>query len=522
MNNNEFDKLIKERLEGFSATPSEQVGKRLSRKMFFRNIWFFHKSKALFILIFISGVAAFNLCQTEENRQLLTKKSESATHHNKNVKKQEIKSSDKTRRTFSPVEKDNQKLKQSGHKKEQIAFEDKREQQTTNVSLTTPKNSITTNNKQKRALQKSRNKRKSLTHQLKQQNLPLNNLEQLAANGKNAKRTATHNKKSQSEWIEKEISINNKETLRKFKKKDFKEMALPPLTLQPFESKNYDLSNNEDYAKKHQINFSFDAYMTPYNKVNIINQVDKKYEANWWDFYTNKGYQNSGMEFGVRGNAEWKNIIFSLGVQNNRIIDYKPMYKHEEIEGDFLEEAFELDEISGVQILAKDSAHYVFYTEDNEELINHLENDKFNTYSYASIPVSLGYQFHYSVFTLALSGGFVYNRVTGVKGTYLKRYQNNEKFDIYYNKGIETSLLYKQNDMLRSSFISYLGTATLNIAISSSFDCFGELNYTVGKTPITNEGYIITKKYSNYGINFGVRYHLNARLKGNQSSVTSF
>ncbi len=521
MNNNEFDKLIKERLEGFSATPSEQVGRHLSRKMFFRNIWFFHKSKALFILIIISGVAAFNLCQTEDNCQLLTKKSEANTRH-KNIKQHELTSSDKKERTFSSVEKDNLELNRRGNKKEQIAFDDKRKKQTTNISLSTKKNSTTPNKKQKRVLQKSRNKRKGLTHQLKQQSLPSNDLEQLAVNGKKNKGRAKHNKNSQSEWIENEISINNKETLRKFKKKDFKEIVLPPLTLQPFESEDYDFSNNEDYAKKHRINFSFDAYITPYNKVNIINQVDKKYEANWWDFYTNKGYQNSGMEFGVRGNAEWKNIIFSLGVQNNRIIDYKPMYKHEEIEGDYLEEAFELDEISGVQVLAEDSAHYVFYTEDNEELINHLENDKYNTYTYTSIPVSLGYQFHYSVFTLALSGGFVYNRVTGAKGTYLKRYQNNKKFDIYYNKGIETSLLYKQNEMLRSSFISYLGTAVLNIAISPSFDCFGEFNYTVGKTPITKEDYMITKSYSNYGMNFGIRYHLNARLKGNQSSVTSF
>ncbi len=520
MNNKEFDNLIKDGLKGFSATPSADVGKGLSRKMFFRNIWFFHKGKALLILAFISGITAFNLWETKENNVLSTGENEKVAQID-GIKKNTPSTNDLSDNELEYSS--SKEITKHSDNTELIVFNENKTstENTTNNSSTRNIKTTSYHQEEKASLKKDK-KSTSLTNQDKQKSKEILDFKKQIKKSNQAKNTR-QDANNQSRIVHFDTQTNKnetKETLRKFKRKNYQEMILPPLELAPYEV--LDVAYNEDYAKKHRFNFSFDAYMTPYNKVNIVNQVEEKYQSNWWDFYTNKGYQNSGMEFGLRGNVEWKNIIFSLGIKYNRVVDYKPMYKHEEIEGDFLIEAFELDEISGVQVLAEDSAHYVFYTEDDEDLINHLENDKFNTYTYASIPISLGYQFQYSVFTFAVSGGMVYNKIAKVQGTYLKRYQSNEKFDIYYNKGIETSLLTKQNDMLRSSFISYLGTVILNIAVSPSFDCFGEFNYTVGKTPITNEDYMITKTYSNYGMNFGIRYHLNPRLKGNQSNEISF
>jgi len=94
--------------------------------------------------------------------------------------------------------------------------------------------------------------------------------------------------------------------------------------------------------------------------------------------------------------------------------------------------------------------------------------------------------------------------------------------DIYYNKGIETAILGKNNTMLKRQYFSYLASITTNIAITKSFDIFAEFTFQQSIKNITQENYFNTKKVRNFGSNFGVKYYLKPREQNNQLENYSF
>ena len=57
MNNELFDSIIREQLAQQMVTPSAGVKKALTKKMFFKNIWFFYKVKLFLSIIAITGTA---------------------------------------------------------------------------------------------------------------------------------------------------------------------------------------------------------------------------------------------------------------------------------------------------------------------------------------------------------------------------------------------------------------------------------------------------------------------------------
>ena len=234
---------------------------------------------------------------------------------------------------------------------------------------------------------------------------------------------------------------------------------------------------------------------------------------NWWDFYKESGYVNSKLEIGLNLNYNWKNIVASSGLELNKIVEYKPAFIYKSMDDADLLNNYGLSEISGVKVTEFDSAHYVFYTKNDPELIDKIENEHYNTYSYLSIPVKLGYEFQASKFSVLVQAGLSYNRLIGANGTYLRKYTNSETIDIYYNKGIETALLTRKNAMLKSSTISFIASAAGNIKVTPSFDLFGEFTFQKSRGNITKTDYIVQKKVTNFGTNFGVKYYLKPRSK---------
>ena len=474
MNNNKFDNIIKESLDGLSVTPSSTIGKSLSRKMVLKNIWFFHKKKAL-LTILIASITYFN--STSFNQE--PSNSANIVQNKSIIKNGELKTNKKIKTTNLPSE------NKTGNNVIKTTQESKEESYNKPLSIYQAEN---TNN--------SKTKNKSLKS--KTVNSELNSISILTK--------------------EQLIAVNSIKNLEKKNENKFKNYKINAF---PIENKirneiidfDYLASHNNDYTDQKKGIISFDAFFTPYNQTNIKNKVDGQYSENWWDFYRTTGYINSKIEAGLRVNYDWKNIVATTGFNYNRIVEYKPTYLYESYDTEDILSILGLSEISGVQVNGVDSAHYIFYTSKDDELIDRLENEEYNTYSYLSIPLKLGYEFKTSKFSVLVQAGINYNKLIGAKGTYLRRYTNNETLDIYYNKGIETALLTRKNSMLKQSNISFLASIAGNIKVSPVFDLFGEFTCQQSQSSITQKEYFIQKNTTNFGTNFGVKYYLEPRIK---------
>ena len=479
MNNNEFDNIIKESLEGFSVPPSPTIGKSLGRKMVVKNLWFFHKTKVL-LTILIASVSSITYFNTTSTNQELSNVSNIA-QGDLTIKKDQLKDLDKVNKSNSTSQKST-----PDNKTTEIV-------QNSNKETSTP------------------SKNKFQAKSIKSLKLKKNKKESLRPHKSNSKPSPTVPIKE-----EQIIALNEFNEAEESNKNDFKNYKINAF---PIENSiendivNFEQLANNDYVNPKKGIISFDAFFTPYNQTITKNKVDDQYSENWWDFYRETGYINSKIEGGIRVNYDWKNIIASTGINYNRVIEYKPTYLYESNSNEYVLTVLGLSEISGVQVNGVDSAHYIFYTQKDEELIDKLENEEYNTYSYLSIPLRLGYELETPKFSIIMQAGINYNKLIGAKGTYLRRYTNSETLDIYYNKGIETALLTRKNSMLKKSNFSFLASVAGNIRVSPTFDLFGEFTCEKSQNSITQNEYFLQKNTTNFGTNFGVKYYLEPRIK---------
>ena len=504
MNNEEFDNMIRQSVGNNSVAPSDQTGRSLGRKMRYKNIWFFHKTKAFLTLLLLGVVSiplwnSLNLEQNSNYQKLA---------HNSNGKEKS--------------------LYKKSDKKNQLILKDKTEKITLEKNHQIDKFNELSNIEKNETLKKENTSTKSETSE-KQSKLNNSSKVNLIKNRGLTKNIKLNNSNRNLE-VTRSIASSKDELLltKKHKTQDnnqsiVKIQPIKALLLNPqIENSIVDFTfdsqkQNVDYVK-YKGTFSIDAYITPFNQLNIENELNKselsqEYELKEWDFYTNEGIVNSGFSGGIRANYNWKNIIASGGVKIATLRDYKPMYKYESVKDEEVLEYFSLTEISGVQIQDKDSAHFVFHSENNPELINRLEKDAYNTYKYLSIPLRIGYEFKQDKYSIAVQGGGIYNHLLKAKGSYLKKYNNTEDLDIYYNRGIETVLLENENSMLKKGYFSFIGALITNVRLSESFDVFGEINYTKSFKNITKQNYFINKKAQTVSANFGVRYYLKPKTK---------
>lgn len=480
MNNNEFDNIIKSNLENVSVTPTPSVGKTLGRKMVLKNIWFFHKKKAALVLLLICSSSLF-LWNNSSNDLAF---SEQLANTNNNINS-------------------NTELEENATK--------------TNVNI---ENNISSNTKE------IENSIKTTSISSKKKNDTRNNYAKInstTTTKSNLKNTFS-NKNTPTQQLKNSFDqkVNRtKEQLANFTPEDIQNKRFSNKNAQflTFDNKNsivdytYDETINSDYAQTNKSSISFDAFLTPYNQTKISNTLDEQYQNNWWDFYRKTGLVSSGLEGGIRVNYDWKNIVTSTGITYNKVRNYSPKYIYESNNNQYLLNVLGLNEISGVQVNGVDSAHYVFYTAKDQELINSIENDAYSTFHYINIPLKTGYEFKAEKFSILLQAGVAFNKLIGANGNYLRRYQTSETLDIYYNKGIETALLTRKNSMLKKSYFSLLASLAGNVKVSPSLDLFGEFNFSQSHNSVTEKEYFLQKDVMNFGTNFGVKYYLEPRIK---------
>ncbi len=496
MNNQEFDNMIRAHVENNTVTPSAQVGKSLGRKMLFKNIWFFHKTKALLILLLLGSVSFPLWNKLSYNTEL-----------NPKITKYPNKES------FIPNSKQNEGSTLNSEKRtEKLIKEQNKDKALTSTDITNnkkledeSKTNLLIKNKQTETQRKSDKTIKVHSHEEKK----------VLKNNNDIKKIKLSN--AERQFLTADIGTNDSDKLS-YNSSSKKAYPLNSNIDKSIVDFTFDYQNKDVDYVKYKGTFSIDVYATPFNQLNIKNELNENelssdYDKKEWDFYRNEGIVNSGFAGGIRANYNWKNILVSSGLKISSLRDYKPMYKFENVQNEEVLEYFNLDEISGVQIQDKDSAHYVFHTENNEELIHKLENDKYNTYKYLSIPLRIGYEFKQDKYSIAVQGGGIYSRLLNVKGSYLRKYNNQSELDFYYNRGIETAQLENENTMLKKNYFSLLGAIVANVKIANNFDVFGEINYTQSLNNITKKNYFINKKTQTVSANFGIRYYLKPKTK---------
>jgi hypothetical protein len=513
MNNNEFDQLIKESLDNFSSTPSSKLGKELGRKMFVKNIWLFHKSKVLILILFLGASTLFFLkTDSPVSQDLMVSNQDS-----ENKKRSKELTNNKSAYISDLGKEDVNTLTKNENNKPVETKTNKGE--SANKSIIRKNNSTVTH--KNTSINNS-----TITHK----NTSVNNLSHHLHSTHKKKRSKQLNNKQLANKRIKQLSnetiIRDKELTSpkknnttgenyKFIKKQAKYIKNEmDNELVDFVNKAY---YSDDYAKEKNGKISIDAFFTPYNQTKIVNRVNEKYANNWWDFYKEEGYVNSQLEAGIRINYDWKNIIMTAGFNYDKIIELTPKYIYEKSDNESLMNLLNVSEISGVQVNGVDSAHYVFYTAQDEELITSLTENQSNRYHYVSIPLKIGYEFEASKFSIILQGGLSYNRLVGAKGNYLRKYESKENIDIYYNQGIELALLSRKNQMLKSSYFSFIASIAGNARLTSSLDLFGEFTYSKSQDLITKNDYFNGKKITNFGTNFGIKYYLQPRLNKNET-----
>ncbi|MCT4581581.1 MAG: hypothetical protein N4A35_09205 [Flavobacteriales bacterium] len=484
MKNNEFDNIIKDQLEGFSVTPSENLGKTLGKKMLFKNLWFFHKQKILVVLILI-GASTFPLWDLSGESMHSTNQEIVQKEHNSSKSVTTPLNQERAlQESEFPQQQQQQQLKNLVHTPQQKESTRVRHNNTPEYRS---KNQVT-------SVKNKQNKSEVRTTAPTNNSIPKNSLKESITSPLLANQT------------------NNEP--QRFDKKQPQLLAFE--AQKQLVNYTHQQTMNDDYAKSKRSQFSADAFISPYNHTNVNNILEQKYHKNWWDFYRETGFVSSGIEAGARINYDWNNIVTSTGITYNKIRDYKPKYIYESNHNEYLLDVLGISEISGVQVNGIDSAHYVFYTAQDEELIKRIEDETYSTYHYLTIPLKTGYEFKASNFSILLQVGCAYNHLFRANGTYLRRYTNNENIDIYYNKGIETALLSRKNSMLKTSYVSLLASLAGNVKIAPSIDLFGEFNFQQNRNSITKEEYFLQKDVNNFGTNFGVKYYFEPRIKSSK------
>lgn len=494
MNNEEFDQLIKNNVTDYSVSPSSSLGKSLSRKMFFRNIWIFHKKKAIILLLFI-GVSSllFLDSKSEQEKNNIAaisqiEKDISKTPFDTNLK--DKKTSNNTTEEKSSLKatitKEKNNLTNELKNSNQPSYKESQKEPTTKNIFSNPN---------------------SQTDKIEKVNLPNSNKSNISLD-------EIRKEKNPSKTIEDESKILN------ITRKDARYISTV-INSSLVEYKEKDRVS-DDYVKENKSSISIDAFITPYNQTKITNSIANQYTRNWKDFYAKDLYVNSKMEAGIRFNYKWNNIVVSTGVNFERVVENTPDYIYANSDDPLLLEEYKVSEMSGVKLNNSDSSQYIFYAAQDDELIESISENAYNRINYLAIPLKLGYEFEASSFSIIVQGGIVYNRLLNTKGNYLKRYQSSEQNNLYYNNGIEMAVLNNKNTMLKPSYFSFIASVSGNAKLNASVDLFAEFTCYKSQNELTKIDYFNPKKITNFGTNFGVKYYLRPRYEPKQTVPQQF
>ena len=532
---NDFDKLVKEQMSKMEVVPSKGTKKVLVFKMFFNNLFLFHKVKLVAALFLISSGGYLGVIYSENetssfsegNDELITEEvnvNKSAIQNNNLADysiKDEINSEDNLQKEIALKQNVSKVIIKEGDEKSEFSLQSIKEnerKENNNLVNTTAKKLISSNQKQVRSDKSVVNVAQKIAQGTADKDVSeiLSSKSDIVVSNQ-SKTTAPNSDNNFSikpkifegesiqkfttiepVLIETEIVLNN---------------SLPsPILIEPVDAYVSD-------PKKR--GFTIDAYYSMLNKVDIDNALDDDLSDYHWDFYKEYDYVKTGSRGGVNINYNWSNFKIGSGIQLSTLRDYKSIYKYYFLEGSS-SGGITTPTVSSAVVYGEDTAQ-VFYADPlNNELHEEIENE-YNTYTYLKVPLTLGYEFDFKYLSLELNGGVEYGHLINSTGVEIK-YGNvvNDPVPVYFYSDKYIGMMSRESENLNKHQLAILANATLRVRLSPSFDLYSSVYYSQSKTGIYSDNYFMQKMYKNYGAKIGVTYYLNKRLTLKETTRASF
>lgn len=513
---NKFDDIIKSQLESIQVDPTKRTRRILGFKLFFLNLLQFHKAKVAVGVSAVAIASAFfflNISQddakkesvaNDTEKQQLNKKNEEIAETNTN---KDLLNTSEQQGKDDIVEKQNTNaVDESGDISNSVKSDDKDKLVSDNESNSDSKLVTLSVEKNKRSNQEVKN----VIHEDRK---GLNNSD-------NGIAQSTDELKSNNNKQENDQRVANESFNTSNNQKQINEHQILADVLQPniiATDVEGELSSNvpqfemneDDYANNPKTRgISIDAYYTAINNTKINNKIQDG-SVYYWDFYKNQGFTNSGMKGGLNVNYMYNGFKFGTGIGYNQINEIRPDYKYVYDTTTFV--PFGGYTVSGTMVYEQDTT-LILYTPHTKDVTDAFSSNN-NQYRYITIPLSLGYEMYSGKWSFEANAGILYQRLIGASGLSVKVENfDNEAKNIFYYKDRYMTTLANNKRALNKNLVNMNLNFITRFKISSHLDLLGGVNYGTSINTIYVKNYFVSKQVQNFGIKFGVTYHINERL----------
>ncbi|MCB9187769.1 MAG: hypothetical protein H6599_00665 [Flavobacteriales bacterium] len=499
MNNELFDRMIKENLQEMQVAPSAGMKKVLGWKLFFQNLIVFHKVKVIAGLLFVTSGSTFyfvsNSSEVGWNDQVTAMLKSSTDDQNilvveqiENVEDHSSKDSDIQNVAENKTDDNivnnevytNVNQNSSDKKNEKVGTE---KWNNPNLSNTNAKNSVKSNTSKVQVVQSNENN--------------------LVSKSEDLATTSLENEEFVSLYHEDHRSISLLSESNLTTPQEGGEMGTLPSIVE----------------KGVYRELSFDLYKGLVGQSelesHLSNSIHRQY---YWDFHGEKDVLNMNVIGGANVNYTFGSGIFrikaSTGVSYYQLNDQRANYEFNEITDEDWLEFFNTDELSWVNTFGKDTCMQCFYAHKTDELLEQMEQE-YNQYSYLRVPLQIGTQLNFRYVSVDLLGGVDMNILTHSKGLYVQEGLNPNYERFYYWDDLQLSTLSKGNEMLKKSFTSWTFGANFRVRITKNFDLLAgyQINKSMGS--ITKDSYLMDKSLKSSNATVGLTFYPGRKaLKG--------
>lgn len=517
MNNELFDRMIKENLQEMQVAPSAGLKKVLVWKLFFQNLLVFHKAKLIVGALLISGsTALYFTTNMGSNEALISSLALPVMEENNTL----------------AIINDNQKP----------AIEDLTSDESFDIAIeknlnTTENEEINNNvlvNTTKLVESSSQGKTSTDAHNDLSSNFskPSNNVssqietyvenennpsvKESTENGinDNNHNPILYNSEQEHEEVIEVVATNQLEDISSEEKVDLFHAIPNPINLEsaanltiPLEGEDIELP----FAPGVYQEWSFDAYKGLMGQSEITSMVNSAiHREYYWDFHGDNDVLNMNVLGGMNVNYAIGSRIFrvkaSTGMSYYTLNDTKAVYEFEEITDPVWLDFFNTDELAWVNTYGEDTCTQCFYAHNTEELQTELKK-QYNQYSYVKVPLQLGAQFNFKYVSLDVMGGVDMNFLTKSSGLYVKQGLNPDYERFYYWDNLQLSTLSKGNEMLRKSFMTWSLATNVRVRVTKNFDIMAgyQINKSLGS--LTNDEYLVSKTLKSSNATVGVTFY---------------
>ena len=549
MDSGEFDKIIKKNLGNYSKLPKREVKRAVFGFLLFQNLWVFHKLKLFSVLSIAIGLSLGLLLQNDnkniqdltdlgfENNQIPLLKSLNEPFFSNGSENRENKSSTNSHPLNSSESiANNELIPPLVNQKNNTDFVPKKNESQPSFSENTSrllkkKNKSFRNNKDKGAPTNVKSIDYNTNNGIDEKKI--NPLKSANSDYSVAKLEEIERGKDFLLYnTQSDYEIGNKLLDSKIQIK-----AAIPLTLthniDSVESVPLISTKASDYSNnKSKRGWSIDAYFSPFSRVDIDNKLVPSLQDYWWDFYKEYDMKKSGYSGGFNVSYNLRNFKINSGFNLIQIFDYKPNYEyHTEVDSIFVFSSlnelslFSIDYISGLQVFGQDTAVILYVDPNDSRLIDEINNQDANRYTYFKIPITLGYEFSFKRFSFELNGGLEYSRLVKSSGISFK--------NGYVDVGIRPYPYYFYDDMVATTYSNnshamkinnwnYVANLISRFRLAPSIDFFSAFNFQHQRKNIMGGDYLLEKTFNRIAFNFGITYHLNPRLNLEEQIIPKF